>query len=373
MNGLAVPFLDLAAVLRPLRPSLLEAAERVLVRGRYVLDHEVAEFERAFAAYCHVEHCVGMGSGFDALELALRALGIGSGKRVGTVANAGGYATAAIRGVGATPVYVDVDPERLLLDVAAAQALVETGEVDCLVVTHLYGHVVDIGQLVPACRKAGVPVIEDCAQAHGANLNGRPVGSLGDIGCFSFYPTKNLGSLGDAGCCTCNDPGLARALRELRNYGWSERYLVTTAGGRNSRLDEIQAAFLNVILREIDVARRQRSSLAEHYHRHLGACPSFRFLRPSRGDALHLAVVRCTRRSALIKHLTGAGIGTAIHYPVPDFQQPGWKSLPAVAVGGLDETRVACDEVLSIPCNVAISPAQRDLVVAALMDFEAQA
>lgn len=370
MTGSTVPFLDLGAILMPLRSSLLEAAGRVLERGRYVLDHEVAAFEEAFAAYCNVEHCVGMGSGFDALELALRALDIGPGKRVGTVANAGGYSTAAIHAVGAIPVYVDVDPERLLLDVAAAQALVEAGELDCLIVTHLYGHVVNLRQLLPACRIAGVTVIEDCAQAHGACLDGRPVGGLGDVGCFSFYPTKNLGSLGDAGCCICNDAGLARSLRELRNYGWSERYLVSAPGGRNSRLDEIQAAFLNVILKQLDVAKSQRSDLADHYQTQLRACRSFKLLRSQPGDAIHLAVVRCKRRSAMIEHLTGAGIGAAIHYPVPDFAQPGWQSLPAVHSGGLEETRLACDEVLSIPCNIAVSPAQRDFIVATLMDFE---
>lgn len=373
MSAASVPFLDLAGTLDADRPALLAAATRVIQSGSFILGREGHAFEAAFAEHCGVAHGVGVANGFDALELALRALAMGPGQRVGTVANAGGYASAAIHAVGATPVYVDVDPDRLLLDVAATRELVTTDRLDCVIATHLYGQVVDLRDLSLACRSAGIPLIEDCSQAHGGRLDGRPVGSFGDIGCFSFYPTKNLGALGDAGCCVCDRSDLAALLRQLRNYGWEERYRIGAAGGRNSRLDEIQAAFLQVRLVQLDAANAARTELAAYYRTRLRGCRSFSLLPGLAGDTAHLAVLRCTRREALIEHLYEEGIGSAIHYPIADFDQPSWQGLPAARHGDLRHTRLACQQVLSIPCNASVSAQQREQVVNALIAFENRA
>lgn len=341
--------------------ALDATARRVIAGGWYVLGPELDGFEREFAAYCGLAHAIGVASGSDALELALRALGLGPGAVVVTVANAGFYATAAILAVGATPRYVDVAAETGLLDPAALGPLLAAGPVAALIVPHLYGRLAPMAEILALCRPRRVAVIEDCAQAHGAQRDGRRAGAFGAVGCFSFYPTKNLGALGDGGALVTDDPALAGRLRALRQYGWGDKYHVELPGGRNSRLDEMQAAFLRVGLPALDGWNRRRRAIADRYRAGLRhprvVCP------PPGGadDVAHLFVLRCAGRDALAAHLAARGIGCAVHYPVPDHRQPGWR---AAGAGTLPVTERRAAEILSLPCY----PELEDDEVAAVID-----
>src|SRR5215468_10062621 len=247
LASMRVPLNDLRRGNERYAAGLRSRFDQVVTRGRFVLDEEVAAFEAEFAAFCGVAHCVGVGNGTDALELALRSVGVAPGDEVATVANAGMYSTVAIRAIGARPRYVDVDDETLLLSAPRLEAAI-TPQTRAVVVTHLYGRLAAMGEIGRVARERQVAVVEDCAQAHGARRGDARAGSLGKIGCFSFYPTKNLGALGDGGAITTGDAALAQSVRRLRQYGWEEKYRVEIEGGRNSRLDELQAAMLRVRL-----------------------------------------------------------------------------------------------------------------------------
>jgi dTDP-3-amino-2,3,6-trideoxy-4-keto-D-glucose/dTDP-3-amino-3,4,6-trideoxy-alpha-D-glucose/dTDP-2,6-dideoxy-D-kanosamine transaminase len=342
--------------------ALQEVAARVIARGRYVQDEEVAAFEREFAAYCGAAHCVGVANGTDALELALRAAGVGRGARVATVANAGGYASAAIAAVGAEALYVDIG-EDLTLSVDAAQRVLH--EAQALIVTHLYGRVAAVARLCEHAARAGVVVIEDCAQAHGATANGRSVGTFGALGAFSFYPTKNLGALGDGGAVITSDAGLAATLRSLRQYGWGDKYRVVRAGGRNSRLDELQAAFLRVKLPHLTRWNAERLVLAERYREGLRGLP-LRVPPWREGEYVaHLFVVLCAGRDGLREHLAREGIATDVHYPVGDHLQ----DVASSPLPHLPLTEAACREVVTLPCFPGMPTAQVDRVIAAIAAY----
>ena len=255
---------DLARHHAPLRSELDAAMARVQDRGWYILGPEVEAFEREFAAYCGTGECVAVGNGTDALELSLRALAIGPGDEVVTAANAGMYATTAIRAAGAVPAYVEIDESTLLMDPAALAAGLGA-RTRAVIVTHLYGRLADVDALVRIARERGVALIEDCAQAHGARAGGGMAGTHGALGCFSFYPTKNLGALGDAGAVVTGDRELAAKLRALRTYGWGAKYHCTMEGGMNSRMDELQAAVLRVKLPRLDGWNRRRRDIAARY------------------------------------------------------------------------------------------------------------
>lgn len=319
---------DLQRHNQPLAEAVAQATRRVLERGWFVLGPEVEAFEAEFAAYCGVGHCVGVGNGTDALELALRAVGLGPGMRVATVANAGMYSTTAILACGAVPVYVDVDPQTMLIDPSALPPA------DALIVTHLYGRMADMPRLMAAAGR--MPVIEDCAQAHGAMLDGRRAGSWGAAGCFSFYPTKNLGALGDGGAVVTNDAAIDRRVRALRQYGWTSKYTAEIPGGRNSRLDELQAAILRLKLPLLDGWNARRCAIAAAY----GLAP-----RGGPDDVVHLYVIRCAGRDRLRAALRERGVGAEVHYPLPDYRQPA-VALEAV----LPHTERCCREVLTLPC-----------------------
>jgi dTDP-4-amino-4,6-dideoxygalactose transaminase len=347
-----VRLFDAARVQLPCRAAIDAAIAAVLDSGRFVLGPAVSAFEDRFARYCGVDHAIGVGNGSDALELALRALGVGQGSTVVTVANAGGYATTAIRACGASACYLDVDGESLLVDFASlAAALAERPA--AVVVTHLYGRLAPIERIVAECSQQGVSVIEDCAQAHGAERGGRRAGSFGQIGCFSFYPTKNLGALGDGGALVTGDPALAARVRALRQYGWSAKYRVDFDHGRNSRLDELQAAILSAKLPGLDQDNQRRRAIVAAYD---GAIRNPQ-LRPLTGrggsdDVGHLYVLRCPRRDALRAHLAALGIDSDVHYPRPDHLQPAWRQPQPPA---LPATEAAAAEVLSLPCHPALT------------------
>lgn len=343
----SVPMIDLSRIETEVTRGIDAAIARVRQSGRYLLGAELSAFEEAFAAYCGTSHCVGVASGTDALELALRAAGCGPGDTVATVANAGGFASNAILAVGARPLYVDVDPDSLNMSPRALAAAM-TPAVKAVIVTHLYGRLADMEALAAAAGNA--VLIEDAAQAHGAERCGKRAGSFGAIGCFSFYPTKNLGAMGDAGALTTSDADIADRLRSLRGYGWEQRFVAHHVGGRNSRMDEMQAAVLLAKLPWLQSWNVRRREIAAAYRQALSglglALPDV----TGADHVVHQHVVRVQDRDALRARLGAAGIGCDVHYPVPDYRQP------ALAVGREDvaplpETEAAVTEILSLPCH----------------------
>ena len=289
----------------------------------YVLGNEVKLFEEEFAAYVGVKHCISVANGSDALELALKGLGVDSGDKVVAVANAGFYGSTAIHAVGAEPVYVDVDPASLTICPKALAAVLDSKPA-AVIVTHLYGQLANIEEIVRIAAAAGVPVLEDCAQSHGARRNGKQAGSFGTIACFSFYPTKNLGALGDGGAVVTHDDALATRIRQLRQYGWTQKYQVSIPGGRNSRLDEMQAAILRVKLPHLDTWNAQRRSIATRYNAAFAGLDMQ--LPSSTGDdfVAHLYVVRVKARAEFAAALKEKMVSTDIHYPIADDKQPAY-------------------------------------------------
>lgn len=327
--------------------SVEDAIQRVLRSNHFILGQEVSAFESEFSVYVGVEHCVTVANGSDALELALRALGVGSGQTVVTVANGGFYGSFAIYAVGAQPLYVDVDGATLTASVSALQEMLRQRPA-AVIVTHLYGQMADMGAIANLCADAGVPLIEDCAQSHGASIRGRKAGAWGDVACFSFYPTKNLGALGDGGCVTTGRADVARSVRSLRQYGWEPKYTVARSHGRNSRMDEIQAAVLRAKLVHLDACNAMRQRIAAHYAWALADLP---LVLPGTGGPEHVAhlyVVQTAERDALREYLAAAGIAAEIHYPIPDHRQPAYPGVPVPFA--LTATERACSQVLSLPC-----------------------
>jgi dTDP-4-amino-4,6-dideoxygalactose transaminase len=353
---------DLTRHTLPLQAALTTAIERVLHNGWFVLGPEVKTFEEEFANYCGATHCVTLANGTDALELALRALNIGEGNTVLTVANAGMYSTVAILATGAKPVYADVRPGTLLIDTADVARILEQQRIDTIIITHLYGLLGDIRQVTELAHSHGIPVIEDCAQAHGAELGSQKVGSFGDIACFSFYPTKNLGALGDGGAIVTSRKDLADKVRRLRQYGWSSKYHAACPGGRNSRLDEMQAAVLRVMLPRLDQWNTRRREIAVRYSTGIKH-PKVNVPAIHGNDYVaHLYVIRTPERDRLKQHLAGANIPCDIHYPVPDYAQEACRHL----FDGmhLPVTAQACGEVLTLPCFPELSDDEVDFIIA---------
>ena len=326
------------------RAQLDGALARVLDSGRYVHGAEHAAFEREFAGYLGVPHCIGVASGTDALQLALAGLGLAPGDEVVTAANAGGYASAAARRAGLELRYADVDPHTLGLSAATVEAAL-TPATRAVVVTHLYGLMCDVEAIVERCRDRGIAVLEDCAQAAGAQRGGRRAGTFGDVAAFSFYPTKNLACLGDGGAVATTRDDVAELVRQLRQYGWGDKYRVEVAGGWNSRLDEIQASVLRLGLETLDAANARRRDLVNRYAAALSPTAG-RFVANDGGDFVaHLAVVVSEERDAVRARLEEAGIGTDIHYPVADDSQPAW-----LADYDLPVTDHAVSHVVTVPC-----------------------
>jgi len=360
---MSIPLTDLRAQYLSIKAEIDAAVARVLDSGWYILGQEVAAFEREFAEYCGAAACVGVGSGTEALHLALLACGVSPGNEVITVSHTAVATVAAITLAGARPVLVDVDTETYTMDPAALEAAI-TPRTKAIIPVHLYGHPADMAPILEIARRVQVRVIEDCAQAHGATYHGRPVGTLGDLGCFSFYPTKNLGALGDGGAVVSRDPALAEQVRLLREYGWTPqaRY-VSQVKGINSRLDELQAAILRVKLRHLDAWNETRRALAARYDALLPLAVARPIERPGCRHVYHLYVVRVPERDQVRARLQAAGIGTGIHYPVPVHQQPAYQDL-APRPDGLPRTERLVDEILSLP----MSPTLTEAEIAAVAD-----
>jgi dTDP-4-amino-4,6-dideoxygalactose transaminase len=360
----AVPFLDLSRQHRALRPALDDALGRVLSRGRFVLDAEVEAFEHDFARYVGCRFAIGVGSGTDAVQLALRASGTRPGDEVVTVSHTAVATVAAVELADARPVLVDIDPASCTLDPALVEPALSP-RTRAILPVHLYGTTVEMGPILEIARRRGLSVVEDCAQAHGATYQGRRVGSLGEAGCFSFYPTKNLGGLGDGGMVTTNDADLAARVKALRQYGWGERR-TSAIGGLNSRLDEIQAAALRVKLPHLDHWNARRRALSTMYRqvaRQVGLeVPD----APAAGESVfHLGVVRSERRDELAAHLARAGIETRVHYPEPVHRQDAYRHLVRPGAS-LPMTEHAAQTVLSLPLYPELTDEEAGTVVAAV-------
>ena len=356
MTLVPIPQTDPRAGYLAQKAEIDAALARVLESGRYILGPEVDAFEAAFAAWLGRAHAVGTGNGTDAIELALRACGIGRSRGTGdlvfTVSHTAVATVAAIERAGAVPVLVDIEPGGFTMDPAAlAEALRSPpggGRPAAVLPVHLYGEPAQLGAILELARAHGLRIIEDCAQSHGALYGDRPAGSFGDIACFSFYPTKNLGALGDGGIVATDDPVLATALREIREYGWRERY-VSAGIGINTRLDPIQAAILAVKLPRLHADNARRQAIAERYDLRLAGLPlAVPHRRAAATHVFHQYVVRLDARDALRDHLGAAGIGTAVHYPVPIHLQPAYRGI-AVGPAGLARTESVAREILSLP------------------------
>jgi dTDP-4-amino-4,6-dideoxygalactose transaminase len=348
------------------------AINRVLAGGSYILGREVAAFEAAFAEFLGVAHAVGCANGTDAIELALRACGIGAGDLVFTVSHTAVATVAAIERAGATAVLVDVEPGTYTM---APHEFLRTlkspppGRPAAVVPVHLYGQPADLSPICEAARVYGLRIIEDCAQSHGAHYRGRPTGSLGDIGCFSFYPTKNLGAFGDAGMAVSNDVGLASAMREIREYGWHERN-VSARVGINSRLDPVQAAILGVKLLNLTEDNARRQTIASRYDRGLSGLPlTLPMRRPDADHVFHQYVVRLAERDALREYLNAQGISTGIHYPLPVHLQPAYRNRIAAGPSGLGVSERAARQILSLPVYPQLSDEMIDRVVSGVCGF----
>jgi len=345
--------------------DLLAALKRVVERNWFVLGEEVTSFEREFAAYVGAAECISVANGTDALEIALRALGIGPGKRVALAANAGFYGSTAVRLLGAEPVYTEIDDATLTMSAQGLQQALAAG-VDAVIVTHLYGQLADIEQLCRLAQDARVPLIEDCAQSHGALRGGRMAGSFGDVACFSFYPTKNLGAIGDGGAIVTSNAELNALMRRLRQYGWSQKYHVSEAGGRNSRLDELQAAVLRAKLPLLNDENAKRRDIARQYNAAFAGLPLRLPASVGADYVAHLYVVRVAQRERFTAAMREAGVGTDIHYPVPDHLQQA-HSVPQQAP--LPLTEAACTQVVSLPCFPGLSPEEVQRVIAAVRSY----
>lgn len=363
---MSVPFGDLRRQYASLQPELDAAALDVLRSGSYMLGRHVQAFEAAWAAAAGGAHGIGVANGTDALHLALRAAGVEAGDEVITVPNAAGYTAFALHLIGAQPVYADVDPQRWTLDPASVARCI-TPRTRAIVPVHLYGCPAEIDRLVEVAQAHDLPLIEDCAQAHAATYQGRPVGNWGLASCWSFYPTKNLGACGDGGAVVTSDAAFARRVEQLRQYGWGEKYCATLPKGMNSRLDELQAALLNVKLPHLLAWSARRREIAARYRSLLQDLPDLLLPLDDEGHVYHLFVVRIGggRRAAVQAELRDAGIQTAVHYPILDQHQPAWAALGLDA----DTTPVAArlvEEVLSLPCFPELRDDEIRAVCAAL-------
>ena len=361
-----VPFAFPGGEARALRAEIMAALARVVDGNAYILGPEVAAFEKALAATLQVGDVIGVASGTDALVLALLALGVESDDEVITVSHTAGATVAAIRMIGAVPVLVDVHEDTYCLDPDGLRAAL-TPKTKAIIAVHLYGHPADVNAIRAAAP--GIPVVEDCAQAHGAFWGTRPVGGLSEVACFSFYPTKNLGALGDGGAVASNDVGIAARVRRLRTYGWTKPQYAELSHGRCSRLDEIQAALLSVKLKVLpDYVARHRA-IAAQYRAGLSTLPLILPMeKPGAAHAYHLYVLRSDRRDALEHHLGKGGIGVGRHYPVPVHRQPGLATGARIP-GSLAVTEKIGGEILSLPMFSAMSDEQVDRVIAVVRDF----
>jgi dTDP-3-amino-3,4,6-trideoxy-alpha-D-glucose transaminase len=368
--GDGVPFVRLDAADPGLSAEIFAAIERVGTSGAFTLGKELETFEQEFAAWCETEHAIGVSSGTSALELTLRALGVGPGDEVIVPTNSFIATAEAVTATGATPRLVDVDESTALLTAEIVEAAF-TERTRCVIPVHLYGRSVEMGPLLDLCRARGVRVVEDACQAHGARYRGRPAGTHGDAGCFSFYPTKNLGGWGDGGAVVTADPELAARIRLIRSHGEGTRHHHEVAAGTH-RLHSLQAAILSVKLKRLDEWNEQRRQAGSVLREALAGSEVTVPARvaPGGDHVYHLFVVRTAARDALRAHLDRHGIASAIHYPTPIHLQPAYAGTPPQPLELPVSERLAA-ESCSLPIFPSITADELDRIVAAVSTFAA--
>jgi dTDP-4-amino-4,6-dideoxygalactose transaminase len=359
-------FLDLSRQIAAMRSELDAAVANTVGSGRLVLGDALQAFEADFADYCGARHAVGVGSGTDALALALEAVGVGAGDEVITAANTCVPTIDGIQQAGCVPVLADVDPETYTLAPGALEGALSV-RTRAIVPVHLYGQCADMEPILRFADAHALRVVEDAAQAHGAEYRGRRAGTLGDAAAFSFYPTKNLGALGEAGAVVTDEPAVADMVRMTRNHGERERYN-SIVRGHNSRLDELQAALLSAKLRHLDVWNERRRTLASRYAQALGDAP---VILPSEGaerrHVYHLFVIRSPERDALRRALAERGVQTLVHYPRPVHRHPAHAGLGR-GPGSLSVSERLCEEIVSLPLYPELSAEEIDAISARVVD-----
>ena len=351
-----------------LRQGELNAVERVIRSGWYILGNEVKHFEDAWASTCGATHAIGVANGMDAIEVGLRALGIGAGDEVITTTMSAFATVLAIVRAGATPVLADIDPTTALLSRASVESCI-TKKTRAVLLVHLYGQVRDMDEWIKLCANHNILLLEDCAQSHLAHSHGRVAGTFGEWGAYSFYPTKNLGALGDAGALVTNREDVATNARVLLNYGQSKRYHHPKLG-LNSRLDEIQAAILSVRLNLLSQYTLRRKNIARTYFEQIHN-PEIKLLaKPVEegNHVYHLFVVLCKQRDKLAEHMRNHKVETLIHYPVPIHKQPPCAEM-ATAPQGMRHAETYAESCLSLPCNPHITDSQLSQIIGAVNAF----
>ena len=358
---MTIPFVDLKPQYLAIQDEVDAAIRSVVESARFVGGPELEAFEQEFAAYCDADFAIGVGNGTDALELALQALGIGPGDEVITQANSFMATASAIVRVGAKPVFVDIDPDTYTIDPQQIEAAI-TPQTKAIIPVHLYGQPADMNPINEIAQRRKIYVVEDAAQAHGAKYEGKRVGSLGHMACFSFYPGKNLGAYGDGGAITSNDAGLIERITQLREHGRTTKYEHAVVGS-NSRLDALQAAVLRVKLRHLDHWSEQRQQVAKWYTDRLaGGAVETPTIRAGSSHVFHLFVVETNNRKALAKSLDCAGVATGIHYPLPLHLQPALANLN-ITGEALQRTELSAHRILSLPMFPELSQQQVERVV----------
>ncbi|TMH32638.1 MAG: DegT/DnrJ/EryC1/StrS family aminotransferase [Betaproteobacteria bacterium] len=362
-----IPFVDLKTQYASIKAEVNAAIQGVLDSCQFTLGSEVSAFETEFAAHCQAAHGIGVNSGTSALHLALLAAGIGPGDEVITVPFTFMATVSAVDYARATPVFVDIDPRSFTMDVTAIEAAI-TGRTKAIVPVHLYGQPADMDPILELARRHGLVVIEDAAQAHGAEYKGRRVGSIGDLGCFSFYPGKNLGAYGEGGMVVTNNSGHARTIRMLRDWGAEKKY-DHVLKGYNYRLESLQAAVLRVKLRHLDRWTEGRRAAADRYDRSLaGSGIPTPECMPYARHVYHIYAVRNSERQRWQETLLAQGIQTGIHYPFPVHLLPAFADL-GYSAGDFPHSESAAAEVLSLPMFAELSVEQTDAIADALRDL----
>jgi len=368
MTEMTIPICSPAAQYRAIQQEIDAVVQQVLASGVWINGYWTHRFASQFADWCGVKRCIPVASGTDALEVAMRALMVGPGDEVITAANAGGYATSVCHVLGATPVWVDVWPETLGLD-PDRLAVAVTDRTKVVVVTHLFGILGAVERVHKILKQLGrhdISIIEDCAQAHGAAIDGSKAGSFGHIGTFSFYPTKNLGAAGDAGAVVTNDPDLAERVARLSQYGWKKKYRSEMPRGRNSRIDEIQAAILCVKLPYVEGWNARRRQVLNAYAAGI-ELPNSIVGAAHHATVAHMAIMRSRRRDEIRRAMSRAGIASDIHYPVLDCDQISQLGLPGRKLP-LPVSERALKEILTLPCYPEMTENQIQAVITTIND-----
>lgn len=362
-----IPIANPGAAYRAHKAEINKAVEKVLNSGWFILGQTVATFEREFADWCGCSYAFGVANGTDAVEIALRACGIVSGDHVLTTSNTANATVSAIERIGAKVVFFDIDIRTFTIHSRNLDDFLSKNNIKAIVAVHLFGHPAALDSILACATPLNIPVIEDCAQAHGATLSGKHVGSIGTVGAFSFYPTKNLGALGDGGAVTTNDPQIADRINLLRQYGWRERY-TSEIKGVNSRLDEIQAAVLSVKLRSLTTDNKRRCAIAVRYNECFGDLP---LVTPSVAEGCthvyHQYTIRYAQRDKLASWLRQKGVGSAVLYPTPIHRQPAYRTEYAETY--LPETDKAAREILSLPIYPELTDQEIDYIIAQVLAF----